>query len=81
MNNQKEWISAAGIGVEEERRRLNENGPSLGRYRKAWLDEKRFAFAAQMERHARPLAKITVGSQTEEANVEAEQNNGEDFEA
>lgn len=33
MNDQRQWISEAGKGVEEERHRLDQDGPSLERYR------------------------------------------------
>ncbi|WP_281995184.1 hypothetical protein [Ruegeria faecimaris] len=60
MSNQNEWASEARDGVQEEQRRLNENGPSLERYRKARFNENRLAFVAQAEwykRHAHPLAE------------------------
>ncbi|GAA6162196.1 hypothetical protein NBRC116589_43700 [Ruegeria sp. HU-ET01832] len=68
MNNREKWVSKAKQGVEEERRRLERDGPSLERYRQTWLDENRAAFAAQaewQERRGHPLAEIITNPKDE----------------
>lgn len=77
MNDREQWISGAILGVDEEHRRLDQNRPSLERYRQTWLDENRAAFNAQAEWHERnenPLTEFLVRREREKTDVEAEQN-------
>ncbi len=50
-NDRRQWIVDARAGVIEEHQRLEQNGPSLNRYRRTWLYENRSAYAAQTEQN------------------------------